>query len=301
MIIFYGEGRLGNQVFQYQALSHIAKLSEAIMAIGLEELQQVFELRGPKLLILTKSLLVKRIAKYLFIPLLVRPLARTLRLINYAMESTGGTHPHTGATGEIQLQRGLINCITFVDGGYYQNSILWKEPFPAKLFHLKEELRSAANNYLTSVITEDAKPIFVHVRRGDYLGYGSYGLTNFSLPAEYYRRAMQALSEQFERVHFVFVTDDAPWVADTFNDVINKSIASFSAKMDFAIMAACRSGVLSNSTFSLAAAFMLDSPETVIAPRYWFGFRVGEWYPPRIQVMHDKVNYIPVLASLEST
>jgi hypothetical protein len=73
-------------------------------------------------------------------------------------------------------------------------------------------------------------------------------------------------------------------------------VASFSPALDFAIMTECGSGVLSNSSFSLAAAFMMTSPDLVIAPRYWFGFRVGQWFPPRIQAIHEKLLFLPVLS-----
>jgi hypothetical protein len=44
----------------------------------------------------------------------------------------------------------------------------------------------------------------------------------------------------------------------------------------------------------LAAALMLRNPKVVIAPRYWIGFRVGEWYPPRIHFKHPKLTYLAV-------
>lgn len=295
MIIFYGEGRLGNQVFQYQALCHMAKATETIYSIGLEDLPRVFDLFGPSLFVLTRNGLLKRITKYLFIPILIRPLARICRLINYVAEPHVGTAPHCGPSGEMHLRRGLLKHITFVDGGFYQNGSLWTQSFPARQLRLKTTLRDAASNYLQSITSTHSMPFFVHVRRGDYLGYSSYGLTDLTLPMDFYRRAMKLLNERYRQLHLVFVTDDVTWVTEHFKDIRNKSIASFSADLDFAIMTQCRGGILSNSTFALAAGFMLDQPEAVIAPQYWFGFRVKCWFPPRIQVLHDRLSYIPVL------
>jgi hypothetical protein len=56
-------------------------------------------------------------------------------------------------------------------------------------------------------------------------------------------------------------------------------------------MANCAGGIISNSTFSLAAALFMRDPELVIAPRYWFGFRVREWLPPGIRFDHPRIAY----------
>jgi hypothetical protein len=122
MILFYGEGRLGNQIFQYQALSQIAKPNEHIVSVGLEDLERSLELCGPKVTVLTRSGLLKRIIKYILCPLLLRPLARTLRLFNYGCEPSHGLPPNDGPSGELSIRVGLMPAITFVEGGCYQNA-----------------------------------------------------------------------------------------------------------------------------------------------------------------------------------
>lgn len=136
----------------------------------------------------------------------------------------------------------------------------------------------------------------MHVRRTDYLSYTSYGLTDLSLPVDFYRSAISELERRIGRTHLVFVTDDPPWVERFFSDIEHKTVVSSDATMDFAIMTECGSGIVSNSTFALAAAFMLDKPELVIAPRFWFGFRIHEWLPPLIEVTNERLIYLPVFA-----
>jgi Glycosyl transferase family 11 len=295
MILFYGEGRLGNQIFQYQALSRIAKPMEQVLAVGLEDLEQAIELNGPKLTLVTRSAAVKRLVKYVAIPLLIRPLARTIRLLNYASETWCGVPPRNGPSGEMSVRVGLIRRVTFVDGGHYQNALLWTTLFPTTLLRIKPALRQAARRYLDSICRAQRRPAFVHVRRADYVTYTSYGLGDLALPAAFYRTAIRELEARIGHIHLVFVTDDPAWVEEHFRDIPAKTIASFTPAMDFAIMTECGSGIVSNSTFSLAAAFMLKTPDLVIAPRYWFGFRVGEWFPPHIQATHEKLLYLPVL------
>jgi glycosyl transferase family 11 len=296
MIFFYGEGRLGNQIFQYQALSQLAKAKERIISVGLEDLQRSLELCGPKLVVLTRNRLLKRVIKYAVKPLLLRPLARTLRLLNYASETSYGVPPNDGASGELSMRAGLLRGFTFVDGGHYQNSSYWTSLFPTPLFRIKATLRDAARRYLDSICGGRLRPTFVHVRRGDYLTHTDYGLEDLLLPANFYRMAIAELTQRAGRAYLVFVTDDPAWVEEHFRDISDKSVISFDAEMDFAIMTECANGILSNSTFSLAAAFMLKSPDVVIAPKHWFGFRVGAWYPPKIYYQHPKLIYLTVEA-----
>jgi hypothetical protein len=295
MILFYGEGRLGNQLFQYQALSRIARDQERIVAVGLEDLKRHFDLLGPHVVALTRfGLNMKRVVKYLLIPLLLRPLARTLRLLNYAYEAQGGPPEHHGHSGNLQHRRGILRHLTFVDGGYYHNASLWTSIFPLGCSTVNTDLRQAARKYLDAVCGVGVRPTFIHVRRRDYLGYTAYGVGDVALPVEFYRRALLEIERLIGKRPLVFVTDDPQWVHEQFQDIPDKLIPTFDAALDFAIMTQSGSGVLSNSTFSLAAALMMEQPEVIVAPQFWFGFRVGQWLPPRIKIEHEKLLYLPV-------
>jgi hypothetical protein len=291
MIFFYGEGRLGNQIFQYQALSQIAKPGERIFAVGLEDLQPSLDLFGAMLTVLTRSLVCKRIVKYGVNPLL-RTLARELRLINHGFETQHGAAPNNGPSGELCIRRGLLKRITFVDGGFYQNAAYWPSFFPAPSFRIKPAVRDAARQHLKSACGDVGMLAFVHVRRGDYLKYTNYGLADLALPADFYRAAAKELEVRIGETHLVFVTDDPAWVKTNFSELTNKTIVATDFALDFAIMTQCAGGILSNSTFSLAAALLLSHPGIVIAPKYWFGFRVQAWYPPTIQFTHPSLIYL---------
>jgi hypothetical protein len=294
MILFYGEGRIGNQIFQYQALNQISRRGERIAAVGLEDLKSVFEFHGPRVLVLTCNRMIKRAVKYFLVPLLLRPLARTLRLISYGFESTEGVPPRHGGGGELSIRAGLFSRVTFVDGGHYQNASYWRSLFPVSSLLVIPDLRLAARRRLGSLCGNPLRPSFVHVRRKDYFFHTAYGLDELTLPIEFYRCAIAELARRTGQTHLVFVTDDPQWVEENFSDISDKTIVSADAGLDFAIMSECKSGIVSNSTFSLAAACMLNDPDIIIAPKYWLGFRVGDWFPPKIRFEHPKVFYLPV-------
>jgi hypothetical protein len=294
-IFFIGEGRLGNQIFQYAALSSIAPSGAHLHAIGLEELAPVFELRGPRLRVLHGGLWFKRFAKYVLAPLLLRPLTRYLRLFSYACEPQQ-TGEHRGCTGRIEVRRGLIRSLLFVDGGYYQSSDFWHEVFPPRWLVLRDTWRARARAVLAQQAGRaPAKPFFLHVRRGDYAGYRTYGVCDLLLPTEYFRRAIETFRQRADFDLLVLVTDDATWAREAFADVADKILMSEDPNTDFALMASCAGGIVSNSTFSLAAALFMPAPDLVIAPEFWFGFRVRQWLPPRIRFDHPRIAYLPVL------
>ena len=297
MILFYGEGRLGNQVFQYQALCAMAKDRETIVAAGLENLPEFFEISRSRLRILTRDKSIKRAIKYVLIPFIVRPAARALRLLNYAFEPMVQIDGRAEPGGDITLKRGLLRCLTFVDGGHYQNPSLWPAVFSAATLPLRASVRNAARSLLTTIQSAPEPLSFVHVRRGDYLNYKPYGVSELCLPIEFYRAAIVELRRRVGKTHLLFITDDPQWVNEQLGDIPHKTVLSNDALMDFAIMTECKNGIISNSTFSLAAALVMPDPGIVIAPEYWFGFRMRTWYPPQIRCIHQKLLYLRVQAS----
>jgi hypothetical protein len=195
--------------------------------------------------------------------------------------------------GVLAMRAGWLRCLTFVDGGHYQNAAYWPSLFPAPLVKLDPVLQARARSYVDTICPAGWSAAFVHVRRTDYLTHSDYGLSDLALPVDYYLHALRELQARLARVHLIFVTDDPQWVEATFANIKDKTIASFDARMDFAIMTQCRCGVVANSTFSLAAALLMQHPELVIAPLYWYGFRVKTWYPPRIQFSDARLVYLP--------
>jgi hypothetical protein len=293
-IFFIGEGRLGNQIFQYTALSSIAPPGSRVVAVGLEDLSELFELHGPALTALRGGIWLKRLAIHILAPFVLRPLASYLRLISYACEPLRGD-AYRGGGGELKVRRGLLANLVFVDGGYYQSSDFWREVFPPSRLTLRQAWRARARDVLAKHAGRDpTRPYFLHLRRGDYVGYVTYGVTDLLLPTAFFRRAIERFRERGDFDLLVLVTDDARWARTEFADLAHLVVISEDPRTDFAVMAECAGGIVSNSTFSLAAALFMRDPELVIAPEYWFGFRVKQWLPPKIRFDHARIAYLEV-------
>ena len=116
----------------------------------------------------------------------------------------------------------------------------------------------------------------IHVRRGDYLGHrNTFGL----LSKDWYRAALKialnSLGNEIDVV--VFFTNDSDWVSkylepiiDTakYKVIVEKDSEITSATEVFKEMTRCKGLVISNSTYSLMAAF--HSPAMVFTPDIFF-------------------------------
>jgi hypothetical protein len=130
----------------------------------------------------------------------------------------------------------------------------------------------AENTSMAARITSAAVPVSFHVRRGDYTAGDSYA----ACPADYYRRAADALSQQTGQPLTCFVfSNDPTWASDNLSlgheTVIVDLNDEATGHFDMALMAACTHNVIANSTFSWWGAWLNPNPDkTVIAPAQWF-------------------------------
>jgi Glycosyl transferase family 11 len=293
MIFFVGEGRLGNQVFQLRFLRAIRSRGEPIIAIGLESLPDIFELESG-LYLIRLGRWGKRLVRRLLMPLLVRPLARTLRLVTYIREAPASQGNGSDGAGSAVVHHGLLSRIAVVDGGYYQSAAHWPAVMPAMDFKIRARRRATADSLRTS-IARGRPAAFVHVRRSDYIGYSAYGQTDLNLPVSYYLDGIREIRQRAPAAQVIVVTDDPEWVrGEILPHCPDAEIVSGAEAEDFCLMQCCDAGVVSNSTFSLAAALLMCRPSFVIAPRYWFGFRCRDWLPPGLEFGDPRIKYLDV-------
>jgi len=135
------------------------------------------------------------------------------------------------------------------------------------------------------------RTVAVHVRLGDYrrqvpLGDNPEG--GWILPRTYYQEALDLIGPNLNIALF----SDEPDVALEYIDRKVDYIArTRNIKVDFFMMASCKYMIVANSTFSWWAAWLnsLDK-NIVVAPKFFLGRNIGEWYPRDIKV--DRWQYL---------
>lgn len=281
MIIFREDGRLGNQLFQYLALRTICRDREIIILLGFEALQSVFDSIEAKII----NQHSPRLERYFF----YRLYELTDKL------SSIGVFSRIEESKQLQeavIRLGLTKKIKFSGKTYFQGEKFFDLEIVQSL-----KIRSVLLNQAKRLIQEVAdgrSPIFVHIRRGDYVRWPSQE-TPAILSASYYLKCIDIIRLEILNPFFIFVSDDPFYVQECFSEVKDSYISKQNDTEDFALMTLCKSGILSASSFSWWAAYLSqlqNRSKLFLAPRFWAGHRSGQWFPQFIEA--DFLSYVDV-------
>ncbi len=177
-----------------------------------------------------------------------------------------------------------------VYNGYFQSDFYIKQLTNYNLPAIKKKYREEFDQKFGDVFKSE-KTIVVHIRRTDYL---SYGKRDISLPVEYFKRQLYSI-ENLNDYKVYFVSDDMDFVQKEFPAQENFIFSSNSEIIDFQLIMNADVAIISNSTFAWWAAYMCPKKNLVIAPKNWFGFRIGREHPKGI--MTDRFTWRDVLVN----
>tara|TARA_B100000886_G_scaffold339617_2_gene305646 strand:+ start:204 stop:1025 length:822 start_codon:yes stop_codon:yes gene_type:complete len=119
------------------------------------------------------------------------------------------------------------------------------------------------------MIEPDESSVMIHVRRTDYVEIGE------SLSVDYFEAAMNEMRSKIKEPKFTVFTDDESWVKQNkifqkINKIYSPSDAYDDTVKTFSRMLHNKHYILSNSTFSLVAAFLkTDESSITILPDPW--------------------------------
>ena len=120
--------------------------------------------------------------------------------------------------------------------------------------------------------------VSLHVRRGDYVG----SVFEQEVNEKYYRNAVRYIEEHVPDPHFYIFSDDKEYVRTAFDWISNKTIVEgFDGKksyMDMYLMSLTPNSIITNSTFSLWAAYLNRNSNAQIV------------YPDVNYLAHKKMN-----------
>lgn len=266
MVLFFGAGRLGNQLFQYHFINSVENEKHTIIVYNFKELLELFD-SVPKVINIQNKIL-KDLIRILALPLL-NFLAQTKLISSYKID-TYNENGFVVPDITYSKNKGLLPII-YIYPCFAQSEMFFKHNLTSNLV-LKKKYVEKAEEFLAP-IPKNYQKVFIHVRRGDYIHFSVLGKMGVALPITYYRSRIKWYQENIENPFFVFLTDDPEFVEYCFENVHNKAISRNSMFVDFAIITLCEYGIMSNSSFSWWAAYMMKSRKKVFSPKYWLGWK----------------------------
>jgi hypothetical protein len=271
MIIFFENGRLGNQLIQYCGLKLLFP-AERLIFFGCVDLQQHFD--GVEARFLNRSTINRYIPAFI-LEYIFYFLAK-IRVLGQISED------HRSDFFKLVVRRGLLWNILVPKNLFFQHRDVLDCIKNAPV--LKPHLVERAFWWVRSkeIDLESCSLVFVHLRRGDYLYWPSKEFPAV-LDLSWYRGAMALMREKIDSPVFVLMGDDQYYLRDIFEESDSLFISNNSPEVDLALMSICQSGILSASSFSWWGALCSrrngGRNAKFIAPNYWAGFRSKKWYP----------------------
>jgi hypothetical protein len=257
------EGRLGNQMFQYA------------FAIALQQrLQTHFYIDGYKYHFINKYFVLDR-----YFTLSTKASLGNLARKTYAQFARGSGLP---VVTEDQSQPPASFLEQYAKDGYFFKGFFQSEQYfsnvkdiIAKEFRIKDHLRVNIGDFTGN---NHRETIVVHIRRTDYLNWGSEALGfNLSLPDTYYHRCLSGLDTTNKNI--LFLSDDIAYVKKTFNFPNAFYSEKNSEITDLQLLMQGDYLVLANSSFSWWGAFLNQQVKKILCPKYWIGFKINREWP----------------------
>ncbi|MEM5947462.1 alpha-1,2-fucosyltransferase [Spirochaetia bacterium 38H-sp] len=268
MIIFFADGRLGNQIFQYVFLKTIQKNNERILVSGFDEFLTLFSIDDKTLLHFSRKNRIQRNLLYRIIKPFLYKVADVKLINSLTIKYEKILNNYRRESTSYIRSKGLVNRITLVKTAFFQSESLFNKELVNNLkiknVYLKKAktfLSPLKNNYL----------VFAHIRKGDYKNVRVYG-KDVLLPMKYFHYCIKWFLENRKNCYFVFLSDEPEFIEKEFEYLNNKIISKNSYEVDFAIMTMCNGAILSPSSFGWWGSYLMKNRDVVFVPMFWLGW-----------------------------
>ena len=164
--------------------------------------------------------------------------------------------------------------------GYWQSEKYFKEiePIIRQEFTLRTE--PSAQTQHTARAIRASSSVFLHIRRGDYVGEPETNKIHGACTMQYYQNAAAHIARAVHHPHFFVFSDEPLWVRENLKLPFKMTIVDHNPPgdshapgrehEDMWLMTLCRHAILANSSFSWWGAWL--NPERnriVIRPKRW--------------------------------
>lgn len=260
MIIFFENGRLGNQLIQYNGFKNFFPKDKLIF-IGCESLFDTFN--GIDAFFINKKKIGHKIV-YIFLMKIIFLLSR-VRIFGKI------TKIEEKNSYKISKIKGLFWSVYVTENFFFSISDIkgFKDP-PSIKTNLVEQAKDWFK--IRKIDLKTHSVVFVNIRRGDYLHWPSKQFPAV-LSLSWYKKAMTLIKEKVNNPVFILISDDKQYLKDVFVQSDNLFISENESKLDLSIMSLCKHGILSASTFAWCGAYFAnlkkENKPFFIAPKNW--------------------------------
>jgi hypothetical protein len=256
MLVVKVYGGLGKQIFQYVFGKYLEKKYNCEVIFDLHY-YNIYNYRDPSILKLVKNILTLNDKN---IYLKYNP-TKSFRF-NKIWNSIFNRKSYFTENYDLNnLTSFVSNDIIVYFDGYWQKSDYFSH-FPCEIMR---------SNFNFTPAKFDCNNIKIHVRRGDYLSLSNCNIFHVQEP-KYYFDALDYLFKTYrldkQSINVLVYTDDPDWVKSNFNFQYSLEIGS--EIDDFISLCTAKYLITSNSTFSLAAAYLNSENNFVITPKLWY-------------------------------
>lgn len=282
-LIWIPDGRLGNLIFQHQAITNIYGDDIKIITpdVGLKKLftmdNNFYFIKFPAL---GKSFYIRFFNSFFL-------LLGKLRIFSISTPKTSLIkEKYITEEMDVVFLNGIFNDV-IVFKGFFQYEIPNHQ-----LPNLRPELILEAENLLSHI--EPSTRIAIHLRFGDYLEWDVLGIRGASLPEEYYYEAIKRINSIIKSPTYIVFSDDLNRAKKLLSKIeIDCRYYDQNLFIDFALIAQCSHAIISASSFSWwASYFIKNRGAKIFAPKFWLGFKSKIWFPKHLY--SNKFEYLDV-------
>ncbi|MCK5175407.1 MAG: alpha-1,2-fucosyltransferase [Planctomycetes bacterium] len=273
MIIVRLFGGLGNQMFQYAAGRHLARINGTVLKLDVSGFGDD-ELR-----------------EYALEPFCIREefaAPEEVACLTTARQTAFGRMVHGLLHNHPKRPRSYIrrkspcfepSILNLGDNVYLEGYWQSEKFFEASADVIRREFafrgeQTGRNRELAGEI-DAAEAVSVHVRRGDYVSDPKANQTHGTCGLEYYLASVEYVARFAENPHFFIFSDDPAWCRDNLNLPYPTTIVDHDGlgcgHEDMRLMSQCRHHIVANSSFSWWGAWLNPGADKIVcAPKKWF-------------------------------
>jgi len=163
---------------------------------------------------------------------------------------------------------------TYIKGNFI--NALYFSPIEKMLrheFQIKSPLSKKTKELIKPITSGES--VSIHIRRGDYANEKKTNEIHGLIPIDYYKTAIDLISNRIKSPSFYIFSDDISWVKENLPNTQEMYFIDHTdgetAYEDLYMMSLCKHNIIANSGFSYWAAWLNSNEEKlVISPKQWF-------------------------------